>query len=193
MPTGLRSSNMSDNNDAGGNAGGGQNNDGGAQNQNQGGDGKNASTGGNSSAGAQQQNNQGTQGGGSGDKTFTQADVDRLIADRLARAKQQHDAAITAAKENASKPLQEQLDAITKQLTDRQAADIERNGKLALSQVYSTLAESGLKKADVADMLEMFDPKRLLKDGEPDDELIAKFAKSLAKTATGSSPGPWVT
>lgn len=174
------------NNGDGGNAGGGtNNNDGGAQNQ--GGDGRGTGGGSNSAAGTGQQQNQGGQsnqgGSGSGDKTFTQADVDRLIGDRLAREKQKHDTDLATARENASKPLQEQLNAVTKRLTDREAADVERNGKLALATVYSQLADAGVMKDDVKDVLDTFDPKRLLKDGELDDAAITKFAKGLAKVA----------
>lgn len=173
------------NNGDGGNAGGGQNNDGGAQNQ--GGDGKNTNGGGAvSSAGQQNQGGQGAGSSGDGtgsEKTFTQADVDRILAERLGRTKQQHDADLAKARENASKPLQQQLDELTKKLSDRQTADVERNGKLALSQVYSQLAEAGVKKSDVEGLLKRFDAKALLKDGEPDDAAIAEFAKDLARTA----------
>jgi hypothetical protein len=176
------------NNGDGGSAGGGTNNDGGAQNQGGDGKGTNGTGGGaNSSTGTGQQQNQGGQGNqggsGSGEHTFTQADVDRIVKDRLARDKQQHDAALATARDNATKPLQEQLDAVTKRLTDREAADAERNGKLALATVYSQLADAGVKKDDVKDVLEAFDPKRLLKDGELDDDAITKLAKSLAKVA----------
>jgi hypothetical protein len=171
----------------GGNAGGGQNNDGGTQNQ--GGDGKNTDGGGTSSSTGQQQN-QGSQGNGDGEKTFTQADVDRLISERLGRSKQQHENDLAKARENASKPLQEQLDAVTKRLTAREAADVERNGKLALSQVYSQLAEDGIRKSDVEGLLKRFDAKSLLKDGEPDESAIAEFAKELARTAGRIPPDP---
>lgn len=175
------------NNGDGGNAGGGQNNDDGAQNQ--GGDGKNNDGGAGSQAGQQQ--NQGTGSGGSGgEKTFTQADVDRLISERLGRSKQQHEADLAKARENASKPLQEQLDAVTKRLTAREAADVERNGKLALSQVYSQLAEDGIRKSDVEGLLKRFDAKSLLKDGEPDEAAIGEFAKELARTAGRIPPDP---
>jgi hypothetical protein len=177
------------NNGDGGNAGGGQNNDGGAQNQ--GGDGKNTNSGGAGSSTGQQQNQGGQSNTGSGsgsEKTFTQADVDRILAERLGRTKQQHDADLAKARENASKPLQQQLDELTKKLNDRQTADVERNGKLALSQVYSQLAEAGVKKSDVEGLLKRFDAKALLKDGEPDDAAIAEFAKDLARTAGQIAP-----
>jgi hypothetical protein len=125
---------------------------------------------------------------GASDRTFTQADVDRIVQERLNRAKQQHDADVATARDNATKPLQNQLDELRKSLSDRDSKDVERNGKLALAAVHTLLAEAGINKSDVADVLEPFDPKRLLKDGEPDDKAIEKFARGLSKVAGRITP-----
>ncbi|MGW4487864.1 hypothetical protein ACWEOE_28950 [Amycolatopsis sp. NPDC004368] len=170
---------MSDDNGAGNGGQGQQNNDGGAQNQ--GGDGKNQGTGGAGSASAGTGSGSGTQGS---DKAFTQADVDRIIADRLGRAKEKFDADLAAAKDSATKPLQEQLNELRKSLSDRDVRDVERNGRLAMSAVQTLLAERGIPKKDVEEVLDGIDPKKkLLKDGEPDEEAIAKFANGLARVA----------
>ena len=176
---------MSDTNDAGGTAGGGQNND--VADQNQGGDGKNTTGGASSSSGRQSQDASASSGS---EKTFTQADVDRILAERLGRTKQQHEADLAKARENAAKPLQQQLDDLRKDLADRDAKDVVKAGRLALSSVKTLLAEQGIKADDVKDILGKFDPVSLLKDGEPDEAEIAKFARGLARVAGRPTPDP---
>lgn len=99
------------------------------------------------------------------------------------------------ARENASavtqsKTLQQQLDEMKSQLAERDASEVERNGKLALSGVHTRLAEAGITRSDVAGLLDLVDPTGLLADGQPDDEAIDKLANSLLKVAGRASPDP---
>jgi hypothetical protein len=182
----------------GGDAGQGKNNDGAGQ---QGGDGKTITSSGTGS-GSDSGTSSTTSQQGKSEPTFTQADVNRLIEDRLARERKKYaDYDDLKSQVDASKPLSEQVSKLQKDLAARDARDVERNGKLAMSTVHALLAEQGIRKDDVKDVLEPFDPKTLLKDGEPDDEAIARFARGLARVAgrvtadpdqgqngTGSSP-----
>lgn len=86
--------------------------------------------------------------------------------------------------------LQQQLEKLRSDLADRDQRDIERAGRLAMSQVRSGLAEAGIKADDVKDLLDEFDPTRLLKDGEPNDEAIGRIVGALRRTAGRPSPDP---
>jgi hypothetical protein len=88
----------------------------------------------------------------------------------------------------AVKTVQEQMDDLRKQMADQATRDLERAGKTATAQLRAVLAEQGIKADDVADLLP--DPVRLLKDGEPDDKAITKFAGALAKVAGRPTPDP---
>ena len=104
------------------------------------------------------------------------------------------------AKENAqaaakAKTVEQQIAELRDQLSDRDTKLQEEsekrltaNKKRALSQVYAELADAGLKKTDVREILEGYDPSVLLKDGEPNDDAITKLAKSLAKVAGRVQP-----
>lgn len=119
------------------------------------------------------------------------ADLEREAAKwrELAR-KHEGRAKQNAAAATESKTLQQQLDELRGQFSERDAADLERNGKLALSQVHTRLAESGITRADVAGLLELVDPQGLLADGQPDDKAVEKLASSLLKVAGRASPDP---
>lgn len=179
---------MSDTTSTGGDAGQGTNTDGGAQNQ--GGDGKNQQQSGDrGSSGQGGQSGSGAQG--ASDKTFTQAELDDIVAKRIARERQKYaDYDDLKAAADASKPLGDQVSKLQKDLAARDAKDAERNGKLALSTVHALLAEQGIRKDDVKDVLDRFDPKSLLKDGEPDDDAITTFARGLARVAGRTTPDP---
>lgn len=104
------------------------------------------------------------------------------------------------AKENAgaaakAKSVQDQIAELRDQLSERDTKLQEEsekrltaNKKRALTQVYAELADAGLKKTDVREILEGYDPSVLLKDGEPNDDAITKLAKSLAKVAGRVQP-----
>ena len=106
----------------------------------------------------------------------------------------------TRARENAgaaakAKTVEQQIAELRDKLSDRDAALQEEsekrlaaNKKRALTQVYAELADAGLKKTDVREILEGYDPSVLLTDGEPNDDAITKLAKSLAKVAGRVQP-----
>ena len=98
------------------------------------------------------------------------------------RAKANADAA------SKSKTVEEQLEEMRKTLAERDVADVQRNGRLAVTQVQAKLAESGFNQADVAGLLELIDPVTLLKDGEPDESAIKKLAESLIKVGGRTTP-----
>lgn len=98
------------------------------------------------------------------------------------RAKANADAASKA------KTVEEQLAELRKAMSDRDVADVQKAGRLAVSQVHAALAEAGIGRDDVSGLLEHVDPMSLLADGEPDDAAIAKLAKSLTKVAGRTTP-----
>lgn len=79
--------------------------------------------------------------------------------------------------------LQQQLDEMKQSLSERDQKDVERAEKLAVTQVRSALSDAGVKADDVKDLLDEINPKRLLKDGEPDDKAIARVVAALRKAA----------
>jgi hypothetical protein len=127
-----------------------------------------------------------------GPDTRTAAELTRLKTDlekwkSLAR---RHEG---RAKENAqaaakAKSVEEQIEELRSQLAERDVADVERNGRLAMTQVHAALAEAGIKKSDVEGLLELVDPTTLLTDGEPNEKAINKLAASLTKVAGKVTP-----
>jgi uncharacterized membrane protein YqiK len=97
------------------------------------------------------------------------------------------------AKENAqaaakAKTVEDQIAELRSQLAERDVADVERNGRMAMTQVHAALAEAGIKKADAAEFLDLVDPTILLTDGQPDDKAIGKLADSVKKLAGRITP-----
>jgi len=95
----------------------------------------------------------------------------------------------TRAKDNfeaasKAKTVEEQLSELRKTMADRDVADLQRNGRLALAQVKTRLAEAGLS----GDALDFIEPSRLLVDGEPDEKEVERLAKSLIKQAGRTTP-----
>lgn len=125
------------------------------------------------------------------DSTFTQADVERIVNERLTRERKKY-ADYGDLKEQASKTksVEEQLQELRKQLTDREVADVEKNGRLALAQVKAQVIGAGFKAEDVSGLFDHIDPMSLLTDGEPDEKAVEKLAKSLTKVAGRATPDP---
>jgi hypothetical protein len=98
------------------------------------------------------------------------------------RAKENADAAAKA------KSVEDQIAELRSQLAERDIADVERNGRMAMTQVHAALAEAGIKKADAAGFLELVDPTTLLTDGQPDEKAIGKLAESVKKLAGRVTP-----
>jgi hypothetical protein len=98
------------------------------------------------------------------------------------RAKENADAAAKA------KSVEDQIAELRSQLAERDVADVERNGRMAMTQIHAALAEAGIKKADAAGFLELVDPTTLLTDGQPDEKAIGKLAESVKKLAGRVTP-----
>lgn len=99
------------------------------------------------------------------------------------------------AKENAqaahrAKTVEQQLEELRSQLGERDKREQERNGRLAVAQLNTRLAEAGIKRDDVDGLIKRISPADLLSDGEPNDEAIAELADSLTKIAGRATPDP---
>jgi hypothetical protein len=99
------------------------------------------------------------------------------------------------AKQNAqaaqkAKTVEQQLEELRGQLTERDRREVERNGRLALAQLNTRLAENGIKKDDVAGLLKRIKADDLLADGEPDEGAIAELTDSLVRITGRATPDP---
>lgn len=83
--------------------------------------------------------------------------------------------------------LQEQVERLRQEMTERDVRDTERSGRLAMSQLRSGLKDAGIEPDDIKDVLGELDPTRFLKDGEPNDEAINRFVGGMAKAAGRST------
>jgi hypothetical protein len=126
-----------------------------------------------------------------GETTFTQADLERIVNERITRERKKY-ADYGDLKEQATKAktVEDQLQELRKQITDRDVADVEKNGRLALAQVKAQVIGAGFKPEDVAGLFDHIDPMSLISDGEPDEKAIEKLAKSLTKVAGRATPDP---
>jgi len=98
------------------------------------------------------------------------------------------------AKENRAgaqqaKTLEQQLTEMQQQMSDRDKRDLERSGKTAIAQLKAELGQAGVKWDDVDEPLRP-DASRLLKNGEPDDDAIARYAAALTRHAGRPVPDP---
>ncbi|GEL19353.1 hypothetical protein [Pseudonocardia asaccharolytica] len=89
-----------------------------------------------------------------------------------------------------AKTVEQQLEELRAQLAERDEQDLVRNGRLAKAQVRTKLAEAGIRGDAAAGLLDLVDAAALLRDGEPDDKAIAKFADSLTKLTGQAVPDP---
>jgi hypothetical protein len=98
----------------------------------------------------------------------------------------------TRAKENTSraKTVEQQLEELRGQLSERDKREVERNGRLALSQLNTRLAEHGIKRGDVEGLLKRIKASDLLDDGEPDEKAISELTDTLVKITGRASPDP---
>lgn len=99
------------------------------------------------------------------------------------------------AKENkgaadVAKTLEQQVAELQQAMAERDLADIDRNSRLAVTQVKALLSEKGVRGDDVAPLLEHIDATRLLADGDVDDKAVKKLAESLARAAGRPAPDP---
>lgn len=100
------------------------------------------------------------------------------------RAKQNAQAASKA------KTVEQQLEELRGQLGERDKRELERNGRLAVAQLNTRLAEAGIKRDDVAGLIKRISPADLLSDGEPDDGAIGELAEALVRIAGRATPDP---
>ncbi len=78
--------------------------------------------------------------------------------------------------------LQKQIAEMQQALSERDSRDRERSGRMAMTQLRSSLTESGIKADDAADLLSEIEPARLLdKKGEPDEAAIKRICEALRK------------
>jgi len=123
--------------------------------------------------------------------TFSQADVERIVSDRLSRERKKYaDYGDLKKQAAAAKTVEQQLEEVRAQIGERDKRDTERNGRLALSQLNTRLAEAGIKRDDVAGLIKRISPTDLLAEGEPNDEAIGELADSLVKIAGRATPDP---
>ena len=90
----------------------------------------------------------------------------------------------------AAKTLEQQVADLQQAMAERDLADIDRNSKLALTQVKALLAEKGVRAEDVVPLLEHIDATRLLADGDVDDKAVKRLAESLGRAAGRPAPDP---
>lgn len=123
--------------------------------------------------------------------TFTQEQLERIVADRLTRERKKYadygDLKKAAA---AAKTVEQQLEELRGQLGERDKRETERNGRLALAQLNTRLAEAGIKRDDVAGLVKRISATDLLDKGEPDEGAIGELADSLIRIAGRATPDP---
>jgi hypothetical protein len=83
--------------------------------------------------------------------------------------------------------LQQQIDRLQQDVSARDEREANRVHRAAEAQLRGALGERGVKWDDIDEVLRP-DPKRLVKDGEPDDDAIEKHAAALAKNAGRPTP-----
>lgn len=123
--------------------------------------------------------------------TFTQADVERIVSDRLIRERKKYaDYGDLKKQAAAAKTVEQQLEELRGEIGERDKREQERNGRLAISQLNTRLAEAGIKRDDVAGLIKRIAPSDLLDEGEPNDTAISELAESLIRIAGRATPDP---
>ena len=89
-----------------------------------------------------------------------------------------------------AKTLQQQVEDLRQEQATRDERDGKRAERLALADVRAGLSDAGIKTDDVKDLLGEIDPRRLIKDGEPDDKAVARLVSALAKAAGRATADP---
>lgn len=108
-----------------------------------------------------------------GEKTFTQAEVDRIVQERLARVK------VTPQNTQVDKLVQ-QPQTVDTSAFDAQLAEV-RN-QLVSAKVESVMAASGIKPERIERAARLVDMSKCVnKDGAPDTEKIKKEIEELVK------------
>ena len=109
----------------------------------------------------------------SAEKVFTQADVDRIVQERLARVK-------VTPQETSVDKLAQQPQTVDTSAFDAQIASVRQ--QLVSAKVESLLATSGVKAEKIERAARLVDTSKCVnKDGNPDPEKIKKEIESLLK------------
>lgn len=121
-----------------------------------------------------------TEPGKPANKTFTQADLDRIVADRIAREKAKY-ADYGDLKKRAAAAMTEQEKAVAEAEQRGRSAALSASG-VRLAKAEFRAAAAGTVSADALDgFLEYADLKRFVDDdGEPDAKAIAAAIKKLS-------------
>jgi anti-sigma28 factor (negative regulator of flagellin synthesis) len=123
-----------------------------------------------------------------GGNTLTQADVDRIVAERLARQKRQHDEALTAAQsaaQQAAEKHQQEVQAATQAAQAAQEAQTAAERRLAAVQVA---IDKGLP-VELADRLVGTTPDELAADADRVLALGVIRPAGRPTSTTGLRPG----
>ena len=107
------------------------------------------------------------------EKTFTQADVDRIVQERLARVK-------VTPQETQIEKLSQQPQTVDTSAFDAQIASVRQ--QLVSAKVESVMATSGVKPEKIERAARLVDMSKCVNnDGNPDPEKIKKEIEELLK------------
>lgn len=162
------------------------------------GDGGNGGTenGGTENAGTNNDTSQNGSTGNNGTGTqseakFTQADLDRVVNERLDRERKKYsDYGELKKQAQASKTLEQQVAELHAAQAERDAREVENAGRLATERLKTRLIRDGLADSDAGTIAASVDAMSLLNEGQPDDKAIDALGKSLAKAAGRAAPDP---
>lgn len=115
--------------------------------------------------------------------TFTQADVDRIIADRLARVEKQQKDAAAKAKAAAER---EKMDAEQRAKSEKEEAEKERDEALSRAKSANYRADLKGEVIDVKAALKLIDDEKHVNDGAVDVKALLKDYPFLKANQTTS-------
>lgn len=132
-------------------------------------------------AGSGAQGDEGNTGGAGEGKTFSQTDLDRIVADRVARERAKY-ADYGDLKKKAAAAMTEQEKAVAEaEARGKTSALAATGGRLARAELRATAIEHHVDKATLDGFLEYADLTRFVgQDGEPDSKAIDAAVKRLA-------------
>lgn len=118
-------------------------------------------------------------------KTFTQADLDRIVADRVARERARY-SDYSDLKKRAAAAMTEQERAVAEAEQRGRSAALKDSGSRLARAEFRAAAAGKVSTSALDGFLEYADLGRFVgDDGEPDEKAIAAAVKKLS----GSSPG----
>lgn len=159
-----------------------------------GGTGDGDDAGGGGAGGAEGGNDGGNAGGGDGDKTFTQADIDRIVADRLKRHKPVgYDDLKAKAKEldtlKAANATEQEKAVAEAEKRAKEAARSEASPRIVKAE-FKAAAAGRVDKDALDGFLDYADLSKFVgDDGEPDEKAIEAVIAKLAGAGGGGGKG----